>query len=158
MNKSLQFFDYEKCYRHYANLIANIRQAKIQGEVIVAKPVLLLTLIDAIDNDIVCDNNFVLCDWLEERYYSLMRQYTKSSQFDVPTGIDKPFWHMESDGFWHLNCPGEHQYKGRTPSRAWLKENVKYAYFDEPLWILLQNKEWRTKLRDYIVETKLGIG
>ena len=36
-----------------------------------------------------------------------------------------------------------------------LKENIDFAYFDEPLWILLQNKVWRTKLRDYIVEHKL---
>lgn len=33
--------------------------------------------------------------------------------------------------------------------------NVEFAYFDESLWILLQNKVWRTKLRDYIIEHKL---
>ena len=32
---------------------------------------------------------------------------------------------------------------------------MEYAYFDESLWILLQNKVWRLKLRDYIVEHKL---
>ena len=62
---------------------------------------------------------------------------------------------MEADGFWHLNYQGERLRKGRTPSKAWLKENVEYAYFDEALWILLQNKVWRTKLRDYIIEHKL---
>ena len=36
-----------------------------------------------------------------------------------------------------------------------LKENVEFACFDESLWILLQNKVWRTKLRDYIIEHKL---
>ena len=63
---------------------------------------------------------------------------------------------MESDGFWHLNYPGERLSKSRTPSKAWLKDNVEFAYFDEPLWILLQNKVWRMKLRDYIVEQKLS--
>ena len=42
-----------------------------------------------------------------------------------------------------------------TPSKAWLKENVEFAYFDESLWILLQNKLWRTKMHDYIIEHKL---
>ena len=85
----------------------------------------------------------------------LISQYAKASQFDDKTTIDKPFGHLESDGFWHLNYEGERLSKGRTPSKAWLKENVEYAYFDEALWILLQNKVWRTKLRDYIIEHKL---
>lgn len=50
---------------------------------------------------------------------------------------------------------GERLAKNHTPSRAWLKENVGYAYLDELLWILLQNKVWRMQLRDYIIEHKL---
>lgn len=72
--------------------------------------------------------------------------------------IDKPFWHLESDGFWHLNYQGERLGKSRTPSKAWLKDNVEFAYFDESLWILLQNKEWRIQLRHYIIEHKLTDG
>lgn len=48
----------------------------------------------------------------------------------------------------------EPQY-GVTPSKRWLKENVSYACLDEDLWLLLQNKEWRMKMRDYIIEHKL---
>lgn len=40
-------------------------------------------------------------------------------------------------------------------AKRWLKDNVEFAYFDESLWIMLQNKVWRTKLRDYIIEHKL---
>jgi hypothetical protein len=35
------------------------------------------------------------------------------------------------------------------------KEKVSFATFDDDLWVLLQNKVWRQKLRDYIVEHKL---
>jgi len=133
----------------------NIRQAKIHGEVIVAKPVLLLAIIDGIDGKVFIDNRFVINDWIERRYLMLMSKYAKPSQFDDLTGIEKPFWHMETDGFWHLQYPGESLSKGHTPSKGWLKENVEFAYFDEPLWIMLQNKLWRTKLRDYIIEHKL---
>ena len=155
MNKEIQFFDYAQCFKHYAKRIMSIRQAKINGEVILAKPVLLVAIIDAIDEDVFQNNQFVINDWLEGRYKMLMSHYAKDSQFEDKTGIEKPFWHLESDGFWHLNCPGEHIYKSRTPSKAWLKENVKFASFDESLWILLQNKVWRTKMRDYIIEHKL---
>ena len=43
--KTIWFFDYEQSFNYYAKKIMTIRQAKIRGEVIVAKPVLLLSLI-----------------------------------------------------------------------------------------------------------------
>ena len=46
--KTIKFFDYEQCFAFYAKRIMNIRQAKIRGEVIVAKPVLLLSLISVL--------------------------------------------------------------------------------------------------------------
>ena len=155
MNRVIQFFNYDQCYQYYTKRITNIRQAKIHGETIVAKPVLLVALIDGIEENVFTNNQFVLNDWIEEHYNKLMREYTKDSQFDSTTEITKPFWHLETDGFWHLNHPGEQISKGHTPSKSWLRENIEFAYFDEPLWILLQNKVWRMKLREYIVEHKL---
>lgn len=156
MNRILQFFNYEQCYKHYTRQIINIRQAKIQGETIVAKPVLLLALIDGIEEGVFIENRITLNDWLVKRYGTLMRKYTRDSIFDGFASINNPFWHLETDGFWHLYFQGERFKKGQTPSTAWLKENVGFAYFDEALWILLQNKVWRMQLRDYIIEHKLS--
>ena len=155
MNREIRFFDYEQCYRYYSKGIESVRQKRINGENIVAKPVLMVAIIDGIDANVFMNNQFVLNDWIEERYKKLMAQFTKNSQFNGTTGIEKPFWHLETDGFWHLNYQGERLSKSHTPSKAWLKDNVEFAYFDEPLWILLQNKVWRTKVRDYIIEHKL---
>ena len=152
--EDLWLYFYEKCFANYTKRIMNIKQAKIRGEVIVAKPVLLLAIIDGISNDLFKDNVFHLTDWLESRYVMLMQQYMKSSQFDKPTDISNPFWHLQSDGFWHLQLAEKSQ-EGVTPSKRWLKEKVAFAYFDDDLWYLLQNKVWRLKLRDYIVEHKL---
>ena len=132
----------------------SIRQAKIHGEVIVAKPVLLLALIDGVDGGVFTTNQFTLNDWLEEKYLALMKQYTRYSQFDKPADISNPFWHLQSDGFWRLQYMDKPQ-EGVTPTKRWLKENVMYGHFDDALWVLLQNKVWRQKLRDYIVEHKL---
>jgi len=131
MNSSLQFYNYEASYFHYTRLILNIRQAKRFGEVIVAKPVLLLALIDGIDAGELNINRVVLNDRLEQRYETLMKQYTRHSIFPDITGIEKPFWHLESDGFWHLHYAGERQPKTHTPSKRWLKDNVQYASFDD---------------------------
>jgi putative restriction endonuclease len=135
----------------------SIRQAKIHGEVIVAKPVLLLALIDGVDSGVFTNNRFVLDEWLEVRYQSLMLHYTRSSQFHKPTDINNPFWHLSTDGFWHLQLRTKEEIS-TTPSKAWLKENVIYANFDDDLWVLLQNKEWRIRFRDFIVEHKLMEG
>ena len=78
----------------------------------------------------------------------------KGSQFDKPTDISNPFWHLQSDGFWHLQYEEELQ-ECTTPSKRWLKDKVSCAYFDDDLWMLLKDKVWRLKLRDYIVEHKL---
>lgn len=145
---------YEHFYEYYCNSFDSIRQAKINGEIIVAKPVLMLSIIDCIEEGIFDNNRFVLNDRLEQRYESLMKRYTKKSQFDGFSPISNPFWHLATDGFWHLKLKGETQ-KGITPSTKWLKENVIYASFDDDLWTLLQNKEWREKLREYIIAKKL---
>ena len=158
MNRVLHFYNYELCYAHYTKRIMNIRQAKIHGERIVAKPVLLLAIIDGIEANVFQNNRFVINDWLENHYLMLMSKYAKPSQFDDLTGIEKPFWHLESDGFWHLQYPGEMLGKSATPSKAWLEERVEYAKFDEDLWMLLQNRMWRLKLRDYIINYKLSDG
>ena len=155
MNREIRFFDYDQCYRYYSKGIESVRQKRINGETIVAKPVLMVAIIDGIDANVFRNNQIVINDWLEGRYKMLMQKYAKDSQFDDKTTIEKPFWHLETDGFWHLNYQGERLSKGHTPSKAWLKDHVEFAYFDEPLWILLQNKVWRTKLRDYIIEHKL---
>lgn len=120
-----------------------------------AKLVLLVAIFDCLENNVFMNNQFVINGQLEKRYIILMQQFTKNSQFEETTWIEKPFWHLESDGFWHLNYQGERLGKGHTPLKTWQKDNVDYAYFDDPLWILLQNKTWRTKLRNYIIEHKL---
>ena len=154
MNRELKFYNYEHCYAHYTKRIMSIRQAKIHGEVIVAKPVLLLALIDGIESGEFTANRFVLNEWLEKRYLTLMKQYTRNSQFPNPADISNPFWHLQGDGFWHLQHV-ENPQEGVTPTKRWLKENISLAYFDDDLWVLLQNKVWRQKMRDYIIEHKL---
>lgn len=152
--EDLWLYFYEKCFANYTKRIMNIKQAKIRGEVIVAKPVLLLAIIDGIDSAVFIKNAFLLNDWLEERYEMLMRKYMKNSQFDKPTDISNPFWHLQTDGFLHLHLAEKPQ-ENVTPSKRWLKDEVSFAYFDDELWLLLKDQVWRTKLREYIIEHKL---
>jgi hypothetical protein len=55
----------------------------------------------------------------------------------------------------HLHYLGTRLQKTHTPSTRWLQENVRYASFDDDLWILLQNETMRKRLHNYIIESKL---
>ena len=118
-----QYYNYSQCFAIYKERIMNIRQARIRGEVIVAKPVLLLSLIDGIEENVFPNNHFLLNEWLEKHYLTLMLEYTRQSQFNKPADIANPFWHLASDGFWHLQLKTKKEMSA-TPSKAWLKENV----------------------------------
>lgn len=146
----------EQSYYYYTDRIMNLYQAIFNGEVVVAKPVLLLALIDGIGQGIFKENKFVLNEWLEDRYLKLMAENTSNSQFDRPMDIANPFLDLVTDGFLHLLDKEMFAMK-ITPSKKWLKESISYAYFDYDLWILLQNQPWREKLRNFIVEQKLTI-
>ena len=155
MNLDSRFFDYKHCYEFYLERIDSLRQHVVNGEIMIAKPAFLVAIIDGIDNNVYNINRFVISEWLEDKYKRIATQYTKESQFDNITGIEKPFWHLESDGFWNIIYSGDRLDKSQTPSKAWLKQNVEYAFFEESFWILLQNGYWRSKIREYIVNTKL---
>lgn len=99
MDREIQFFSYEQCYKHYTKRIETIRQAKIKGETIAAKPVFMIAIIEGIEADVFRNNQFIINDWLEGRYKMLMQKYAKDSLFEEKTGIEKPFWHLETDGF-----------------------------------------------------------
>ena len=64
MSHNLKYYNYSQCYAHYTDRIMCIRQAKIRGKVIVAKPVLMLALIDGIDSGVFTNNRFALNEWL----------------------------------------------------------------------------------------------
>ena len=55
--EDLRFYFYEKCYANYTKRIMNIRQAKIRGEVIVAKFLMPLNTIRRIVRGAVCHAN-----------------------------------------------------------------------------------------------------
>jgi putative restriction endonuclease len=76
------------------------------------------------------------------------------SDVDICIGFNEDWSKPKGDGFWRLQYMDKPQ-EGMTPSKCWLKEKVSFATFDDDLWVLLQNKVWRQKLRDYIVEHKL---
>lgn len=65
------------------NLFANFGK----GETIIAKPVLIVAIIDVIDSNVFANYQFFINDGLEGPYKMQMPQYAKDLQFDETTGI-----------------------------------------------------------------------
>lgn len=143
----------DKTYMIYTQKIMKLYQSSKYGVVNVAKPVLLLAIIDGVG---LCEfqyNRILLDERLEERYKSLMKIYNNFFVYRKITPINMPFWYLQTDGFWHLRIKGDK--KIGAPTTNWLKENVLCAFLDEDLWIFLQNEMCRKLLRDFIIEHKL---
>ena len=158
MDKHIDFFNYEGCLIYYKGKINSLNQAKMYGEKSLAKPILLIAVIDSITEDELVENRIVLTEKLIVRYEKLMKVYSKDLKYYSHTPISNPFWHLQSDGFWHLYGESCIDIQTNTPSISWIKEHVRYSKLDESLWIMLQNKEYRSKLREYIVDYKLKDG
>jgi len=155
---NLKFYNYDQCFNYYTKRIDTIKQARIKGELILAKPILLLAIIDCIEEKHIQYNRIRIDEILEQKYNALMSKYARGSQFDNPTKIEYPFWHLQTDGFWHFCGIAQPKKMNVSATKKFLTEQVKFAYFDNDLWMLLTNDATRIALRNYIVETKLSNG
>lgn len=128
----------------YSDIIRKIRCGSYQGKMIKAKPILMYSVINMIENGIVL-NNKIPFDVNSEKVYQDTFTY-----FGInATPYFKPFYYLQYDGLWHLEWKAKVKASER-PSAKLIRENVKYAYLDNALWDLLQEKEMRDYFRRII--------
>jgi putative restriction endonuclease len=144
----------EKTWQMWLERLYSLRRDKRGSHERPHKPVLLLSIADLLDRQVISENRVPLSDELVRtfrRYFELVRQ-----KDDQPT-IQNPFFHLSGDGFWHLvSAPGETAiYKtGATsgaPSAAELRRRVAYGKFDDAFWLLLRDPASRHQLREALV-------
>ena len=127
----------EYLYDLYRIAFLSVKQKSTNGVTNAAKPALVIAVIDAIAAGEVKNNQIRFQD-IEARYISTLEKWQPEK-----TPLKYPFYHMESDGFWHLKWIGEQSTKRISPSAKFFRENIEYAYFDNALWDLLQDEEAR---------------
>lgn len=113
------------------------------------KPILVLTVIDLITQGLITDNQIRVSEELIQtftRYWSILGSESYKG------GLHYPFFHLQSDGFWHLVFKPE--FNGLQPKTTnKLKEAVEYAYLDKELFNFLQDESPRQELIDALVTT-----
>ena len=111
------------------------------------KPILLLSIIELIAQGIIRDNRIYVSDDLVKTFNKYWDVLGSDSH---QRGLHYPFWHLESDGFWHNTLKSE--FNGSKPKTTnKLREAVEYASWDNELFNLLQDPNSRSELIDTLV-------
>lgn len=151
------YFNYDIAYDVYTKQIKKMAVGSIKRTGIkkIAKPVLLLAVIKGIEDGVFKQNRFEY-EQLAEIYETVFKKYAeiaKQSEYTLPC---YPFYHMQTSDFWNLSILTPHsETKTVSPSITWLKNNIEYAYLDHAFWDMLQQSEYRKRVAEFIVNTKI---
>jgi putative restriction endonuclease len=118
------------------------------------KPLLLLAVVDRFAEQSLEENQIPLDPALGDLFSEYWRAVMP---VDHPPNIALPFYHLSSEGFWHLiPAPGhEHVIESgrRLRSTRLLHEHTEGAQLDDALFGLMQNEDDREPLRRTLIET-----
>ena len=154
MTTYLRFFDYNKAFDYYCELIDKMNQCTNRKSHIriIAKPVLILSIIKLIENGKLV-NQFTY-EEIAPIYQGVFGKYFLRAQQENLTPLFYPYYFLKSDKFWHLAWTNA-EVKTESPSRAWLDRNTQYSYIYLELWILLSHPTYRNDFKKYIIEKKV---
>ena len=155
MSKIEQSYN-QKNLAYYCECFSNLKVYKTQkkGDAL-NKPILLLSVIDLITQNVITDKNIYISDDLIEtfkRYWQVIASSPfKGSDFALP------FFHLKNDKckFWHLKYSAEYE-GGRPQSIPKIREDVNYAFLDDELFTLIQDESTRKELIDALVSSWLS--
>ena len=156
MNKVLKFYDYDRALVFYEVAFLHIHQAPVKrsGFKIVAKPILLLTILKAIDDGFITINRFSY-DQMESRYTALFKNYFMQARQETLTPMYYPWYFMSHDDFWHLSWQGSEPIKTESPSAAFIRRNTTHAFFDDDLWTLISHPYYLQEFMQFIIDKKI---
>lgn len=123
-----------------------------------AKPIMILAIIEAIDEGLLLGNCIRFPNHELQKLYTTIysRNYTNEGIYRAnmnKTPFNMPYFHLNAEDFYHIKWklgvtpPSQ----AESPSGKFLTENVDYAYLDDTLWELLQDKSVRDEYKEAII-------
>lgn len=131
---------------YYRIALLSLKQKRVKGKANLAKPVMLLAIIDGIEAQTIRGNQIRIDD-IKSRYEELLPLYQEEK-----TPLRYPFYYLQTDGIWHINWSKPIPDKMPAPSEKYLRENVTYASLENALWDVLQEKEIRVFYKQTILD------
>ena len=119
------------------------------------KPALLLAVLEGIGEGSIQGNRIEITPELIAAFKAICTDLGTSALFTA-ANFALPFYHLRSDGFWHLHTwPGLEillTRSGSIRSFGHLRDVVAYAALDADLWLLLQTPTNRAALRQALLD------
>ena len=142
----------------YVEIFRNLSTGVQNGKKLPHKAVLLLSILTLIENGTITENKIHLNKTIANTFASTWGDYLHNSK--IPS-VWIPFWYMKSESFWHFKALEDENilqnllcFAGH-PSVGQMRNVIKYAYVDEQLFSLMQDREERLKLKKVLIETYL---
>lgn len=139
--------------KFYADKFHSLKMNHQQGRISPHKVCMLLAVMDLIANKTIHHNRIFFDDTLRHNFSRQLDRYRTEADRDNP---HLPFFHLKGDGFWHHKPkPGHsvyYQQLSTVSGTGELNRHIAYAYFDEVLFQLLQNKSARDFLKTSLLE------
>ncbi len=138
----------------YSRAFCRLNRATKNGIKTPHKPILLLSIIQAMNEGEITENNIEISPLLVARFKDNWNALVHQDFFKPNFSL--PFYHLTSDKFWHLKTwlGKEIVLTSSASIRSFtqLKEVIAYGYFDEALFELLTIKESRDYLYHLLLQ------
>ena len=142
----------------YVEIFRNLSTGVQNGKKLPHKAVLLLSILTLIENGTITENKIHLDKTIANTFASTWGDYQHNSK--IPS-VWIPFWYMKSESFWHFKALADEKilqnllcFAGH-PSVGQMRNVIKYAYVDEQLFSLIQDREDNSKLKKALIDTYL---
>ena len=143
----------------YIEAFKNLRTNNKYGRKSPHKAVLMLTVIELYEQNILTENEICYDDTLKSMFLKVWNRVLPDEPLYHPEAYF-PFWYLQSDSFWHI-VP----VRGREdilslmrdtnikPSEAKLKDSIRCVELDDDLYFLMTIPSGRSSLKRALLET-----
>ena len=143
----------------YIEAVKNLKTNNKWGRKSPHKAVLMLTVIELYEKNILMDNEIRYDETLKSTFLKIWNLVLPNEPLFYPEAY-LPFWYLQSDNFWHIvPIRGKEDILSLMrdtnikPSEAKLIDSVKYAELDEDLYFLMTLPSGRSTLKRALLET-----
>lgn len=143
----------------YVEAFKNLKTNNKWGRKSPHKAVLMLTVIDLFEKNLLTDNEIRYDETLKSTFLNVWNKVLPDESF-FQSEAYLPFWYLQSDSFWHIvpirgkeDIVSLMRDTNIKPSEAKLKDSVKYAELDEDLYFLMTLPSGRSSLKRALLES-----
>jgi putative restriction endonuclease len=136
---------------NFERIFGSLRRNKKDGRYRPHKPTMLLAILDLAEAGHLRENRIEYAPPLIERY---ARYFDIVKEGDDQLNPHHPFFHLRSEGFWHLKPrEGSAQLVQnlKTATASQMRDHLEYASLNPELFYLLQIPERRNRLRSQLI-------